>query len=372
MGYKVSVIVPVYNAEKTLERAFDSVKNQTLGFENIELLLVDDCSTDGGFAMLQKWAAAYPNVRALRTEKNTGYAGAARNLALAHVSAPYVMFLDADDAYDKDACRALVAEMEKGGVELVSGYYSTVTWKNGRRVLLREIGNMAPATDGTLYEIPAEFESFTPQCNGFWSKIYKTEIIKENAIEFLTGCPGQDIIFLLEYTLCCRRVKYIKRRIVDYCQSAGSVTQNRSKAHFLRLTDHYLAMYDLFKSKNMLRFFGDHALCIDGYLREYSAAPGFSEQDTADVLKAWWPLIKYAWEIKLACPSAVVKTLLRDAAADDFESAVFHMEQFRALEGERVKLAAELADIYDSTAWKAARALQKLNFWSRSDGRNGL
>ena len=97
MGAKVSVIIPVYNAEKYLEECLNSVVNSTL--KNIEIICVDDGSTDSSLSILQKYAANDLRVKILR-QKNL-YAGRARNNGLMHATGEYVHFLDADDWWEE-------------------------------------------------------------------------------------------------------------------------------------------------------------------------------------------------------------------------------------------------------------------------------
>lgn len=93
MQPNVSIIVPVYNAEKTLERCVDSILNQTYG--DFELLLVNDGSQDASGAICDHYAARDSRIRVFHRE-NAGVS-AARNLALAHAVGSYLQFLDSDD-----------------------------------------------------------------------------------------------------------------------------------------------------------------------------------------------------------------------------------------------------------------------------------
>ena len=95
--YKISVILPVYNMEAFLPRAMQSLREQTIGFENLEVIVVDDCSTDGTQELLQSYSAQHENVFVYTTEAHTGAAGEPRNVGLFHATAPYIMFLDPDD-----------------------------------------------------------------------------------------------------------------------------------------------------------------------------------------------------------------------------------------------------------------------------------
>ncbi len=104
--YQVSVVMAVYNVEHYLREAVDSLLRQNISFENVQLILVNDGSTDGSGAICDEYAAQYPaNVLALH--KENGGVSSARNLGLAHVKGEYVNFLDADDKLSPGTLRAL-------------------------------------------------------------------------------------------------------------------------------------------------------------------------------------------------------------------------------------------------------------------------
>lgn len=100
MTYKISVIVPIFNAENDLKNAINSVINQTIGFENIELILVDDCSTDNSKNIINYYLTKYPNIKAIFL-KNTGNPSKPRNIGIDKSTGEYLMFLDSDDFFVK-------------------------------------------------------------------------------------------------------------------------------------------------------------------------------------------------------------------------------------------------------------------------------
>ena len=104
----ISVLVAAYNAASTLPQCLDSLCRQTL--QDIEVLCVDDCSTDGTLALLQDYASRDPRIHVFQTPVNSGQA-VARNLALQYVTSPYVCMVDADDWLSKDCLMSAVTTL---------------------------------------------------------------------------------------------------------------------------------------------------------------------------------------------------------------------------------------------------------------------
>jgi len=96
--YKISVIIPVYNAEKTLPKTLKSTVDQSLS--DIEIICVDDGSTDQSSKIIKEWQAAHPNIRSVRQQN--GGAGSARNSGMDIAAGTYLSFIDADDTYPDD------------------------------------------------------------------------------------------------------------------------------------------------------------------------------------------------------------------------------------------------------------------------------
>ena len=127
MEYVISIIIPVYNAASCILKAFKSLEAQTIGFENLKIIAVDDCSIDNSYEIIQKYAELYNNVVVMQTKENTKSASAPRNLALSKVDTKYIMFLDSDDYYEPDACKQLYEAIEKNDVDIVTGYYREIS-----------------------------------------------------------------------------------------------------------------------------------------------------------------------------------------------------------------------------------------------------
>ena len=117
MKYKISVIVPVYNAEKTLKSTINSVINQSFGFDNIELIIVDDCSTDNSKKIIEEFSQKFKNIKAIFFENNRG-PSISRNIGIDNATAEYLMFLDSDDEFVKDYCETMYSTIIDGDFDI--------------------------------------------------------------------------------------------------------------------------------------------------------------------------------------------------------------------------------------------------------------
>lgn len=113
---KISIIIPVYNIEKYLRECLDSCINQTL--EDIEIICVDDCSTDDSYKILEEYQAKDSRIKILRHEVNKNL-GAARNTGLANATGEYIWFVDSDDYIDTKACQILYDAIKEFDVDML-------------------------------------------------------------------------------------------------------------------------------------------------------------------------------------------------------------------------------------------------------------
>lgn len=119
--YKLSVIVPIYNSEKHLRCALDSIINQTMDLKDIEVIMVNDGSCDGSNQIMEEYNERYDNFISIHFNENTGSPSKPRNIGIETASSDYIMFLDSDDLLDKDACESLYNIMISEDADFVSG-----------------------------------------------------------------------------------------------------------------------------------------------------------------------------------------------------------------------------------------------------------
>ena len=131
---KVSIVVPIYNAEKFLTTTVDSIIAQT--YKNIEIILVNDGSTDGSLALCQTFLEKDKRIKVV--DKQNGGVSSARNCGIHTASGEFIMFVDSDDLIEKDACEKLVKNAIATKSDIVfCNYYVKVVEKNKEKVVFK-------------------------------------------------------------------------------------------------------------------------------------------------------------------------------------------------------------------------------------------
>ena len=185
--YKISVIVSTYNTGDYLNEFLDSIRSQSIGFENIEVIFVDDKSTDSyTIDLLKGLNQSYSNVKVEFLDNNSGFPGTGRNIGLNLANADYVIFADHDDTYAKDAFEVMCNRIGKNDM-LISNFNQvypnrTVPFKS----IYKDSGEIQVLTideDKNLLRVPA----------AIWTRLFRKDFLLENDIFFLEGMLAEDV-----------------------------------------------------------------------------------------------------------------------------------------------------------------------------------
>lgn len=240
--YKLSIIIPTFNLENEINNAFNSIKNQTIGFENIEVIFVDDNSTDSTQDKLNKYSHQFSNVKVLTTDKNSGYAGKPRNIGIQNATSDYILFLDGDDELLLNACEVLYDKIQFYNTDLVIAGHINV-YGNG----------VCQHYPPLLHDNESYFENtLNPQLlnvnPAISAKLFNKFLLTKNNITFPENIPGEDLIFLLETIINSRNILTLNNFYTYYRNlDNDSVTLNLSNDYFYGLIKAYILVCDLFE-----------------------------------------------------------------------------------------------------------------------------
>ena len=246
--YKISVVIPIYNNEKLIHRTLMSIENQSIGLNNIEVLMINDASTDKTSKVINEYADKYPNFKAIHIKEGTGSAGTPRNIGLKLASADYVMFIDHDDFFEINALEKLYEKIIDNNCDFVYGTYAMLSNdKPIKFIYPNEKHGFFKNLDDNNRSI------ITPP--SIWTKLFKKEFLLKNNILFPTVL-GEDAIFVTKALKNANGVYYLWDDIICYYNlNVNSFSSNLSYTYFIEgfASEEYL--FELCSNWNHVDFY---------------------------------------------------------------------------------------------------------------------
>ena len=236
--YKVSVIIPFFNNDKLIHRTLMSIIHQSFGFENIEVILVDD-NSNLGTDVIEDYSKKYDNIKIIHLKENTGSAGTPRNIGLIQASADYIMFLDHDDFFDVHAIEKLYSKILENNSDVVFGTYSIINNDNFHDVVYENEKN------GYFKNILENERLIAFPPPSIWTKLFRKKFIIDNGFLF-PPILGEDAIFMDKVLLNASGITYLTDVICFHDLNDKSTTNNITSTYLTEglISEKYL--YDLF------------------------------------------------------------------------------------------------------------------------------
>lgn len=208
---KISVIIPTHNVESYIPRLTKNLEDQTIGIEDLDIIFVDDCSTDQTLSLLQDFQSKYKdNVRVLIMEKRV-MQGYCRNFALGWATGDYIAFLDSDDTMQPEAFELLYNKAYEYNADLV-----IFKWKE-------EGGAPGPTGTNFFTEIKTSKDrrdfyvnhkdEITRAC---WDKLYKRELVNKYNLRFAEKIWDEEPLFTTPALMAAERIYYLNYILYNY------------------------------------------------------------------------------------------------------------------------------------------------------------
>ena len=223
----ISVILPIYNAEKFIQRTIDSVLAQS--FSDFELICVNDGSTDRTSELLHEYASADARI-SIVNQPNSG-PGAARNTGLDQARAPYVIMLDSDDVYKPTMLEELFECAKKNACDVTICRSSQFDDETGSRLESWWTLNITQVPKKEVFncnDMPDFI--FTAFIGWPWDKLYKTSFIEKNHLRFPKLSNSEDLYFVFLSLALAERVSIVDSPLIEHrVNRSGSVSSSRAK-----------------------------------------------------------------------------------------------------------------------------------------------
>lgn len=235
---KISVIIPVYNTANYIEKCLNSIYNQKM--KDIEIIIVNDGSTDNSDTVIQKWIEKYKeNITIKYLKKENGGLSDSRNFAISYVTGEYISFIDSDDYIDENLYSNLEKYIDEK-IDLIKFKMQTID----------ENGNILEKIDGPIFEKCTGEEGYEKICteDRFLDPaciyLYKTEFFKTNNFQYKLGAYHED--FGLTSLIILKAKSFVSTNIYGYyyLQTNNSITRNSDYGKEVKKSKDLLSHYD--------------------------------------------------------------------------------------------------------------------------------
>ena len=226
----LSIIIPVYNVEQYLENCLNSILNGNL--KNIELICINDGSTDNSLNILNNYAEKYNNIKVI-SQQNQGQ-GVARNLGIEIAQGEYIGFVDPDDWVEPEMFERMYNQAKKFDLDIITcnrkcHFQDKIKYKNDWKkikgnytnIKKQKVTNIRPNNNLTYQDIQQTLLVSFCFC---WNKIFKASLIKDYNIKFSSTRLSEDVIFILKAFLYAKKISYLNEYLYNYRESSQSIS----------------------------------------------------------------------------------------------------------------------------------------------------
>lgn len=232
--HKISIVVPVYNVEKYVDRCLRSLVTQTL--QDIEIIIVNDGSQDKSVEIIEKYLKENPT-KIKYYEKKNGGLSSARNYGIEYATGEYIAFLDSDDYVETNMYEEMYNLAKKENADMVECDFIW-EWEFGKKIFDKR---REYKTKEDMMKKPRVIA---------WNKIYKREILNKNKIRFPDGLIYEDLEFFLKLLPHLNIISYINKYFVHYTQREDSIINKQTEKieNIFKILDN---IFDYYKVQNI-------------------------------------------------------------------------------------------------------------------------
>lgn len=285
---KISIIVPVYNVEKYVEKCIQSLINQS--YKNIEIILVDDGSNDRSNKILDEYAKVDSRILTIH-QKNKGVS-ATRNAGLKVATGEYVGFVDPDDYVDYQMYETMLKKIELNMSDLAVCGFSKVTELSDKEEIF-EIKDELLSPKKCVEDL-FDFRGGYAIKPSVWNKLFRRDKIGDLKFDENIGI-SEDLKFVVQYILKCNSIVYVKQAFYKNLQRDGSITRSKGKAAQIIKT----VEIDNFVYDEIKKIYPDlREVVLDWIVQDNRGWYGVVKQEDAEIAKKMKKMImRNRWRI---------------------------------------------------------------------------
>lgn len=254
---KVSIVVPIYNVEKYIDKCLNSLVKSIKNYDNIEILLIDDGSTDNSKKKINEYDKKYSFIKAFY--KNNGGLSDARNYGLIKAIGDYVIFIDSDDEVDPILFNEIITKIEKSDSEVVL-WDAMIIDENGKKnkSSLNDYYIHNGLKNSYIYSgielINVQLKDHSDLVTTVWLGAYKKDFIIRRNLFFEKGLLHEDEMWTIKVFLNANKVEYINKKAYMYRQREDSIMNKQNKDYRKNVNDVIYIYNSLYSYINWISF----------------------------------------------------------------------------------------------------------------------
>lgn len=247
--FKISIVIPCYNVSQYIDRCLTSIVNQTMGIESLQIICIDDASTDDTLLHLQKWEQQYPDNFILIPLDSNSRQGTCRNIGMKYVTAPWVSFMDADDWIEPDYCEIMYTYATELNCEIVCCslkrdfsnelYYfeNRLTNESSRYLIIDSVEKRKTF-------IHVRSMGYTSCC-----KLMHTDFLTQNQIYFPENIAYEDNFWSSLLHLYAKHVFMVEENLYHYFVNSNSTIMKENANYHTDYITIYLLIWEEWKKR---------------------------------------------------------------------------------------------------------------------------
>lgn len=254
MDAKITIIIPCYNVEPYIDRCMQSIVEQTMSVSCMQIILVDDASTDGTMNKLLEWQGEYPRrVQIIHNRRNRRQ-GTCRNLGLQHAQGEYVLFVDADDWIEPDLCEKLITVAEIGECDLVACDNSQDTEFRFCKTLREKYTGKIDR----LILIDHEEERCKMIASNLLgtyvvTKLYRRSFLEKYEMRFPEDVIFEDIFWMGLLNCYVEKIGIVEERLYHYYMNPDSVSRARNREENRDICKVNRMLWEAYQERDLLQ-----------------------------------------------------------------------------------------------------------------------
>lgn len=253
--FKISVIIPCYNVSLFIDRCLTSIVNQTIGIDNLQIICVDDASTDDTWQCLQRWEQQYPDHIVLIHLDTNSRQGTCRNIGMEYVHAPYVSFIDADDWIEPDYYSIMYTYATEFNCEIVCCAYKRDFSDELCYLDSRSTGNSTRYLVVDTIEKRKTFIHLKSMGYGAPCKLIRTDFLNDHQIYFPENLAYEDNFWSSLLHLYAQHILIVEEYLYHYFVNSHSTIMENNAGYHTDYITVYLLLWEEWKKRG---FYSDY------------------------------------------------------------------------------------------------------------------